>query len=310
MKKQFDVLTIGDLCVDLIVTGKAVVPEFGQKEKLVEDYALEMGGSCSIFACQTAKLGFKTAVIGKVGQDAFGELIVNTLKQSGVSTDYIITTPHLKTGLTVILNRITDRAILTYNGTIDSVGIEDIPDGLLQSVRHFHIGSYFLMKHIQPHYPDLIKKLKQYGATVSLDTNWDPEERWDSGLWDILPFVDVFLPNENEALAITRELDLDRAIKKLKEIIPVVVVKKGKAGAVVYTGHDRYAVPSLEVQMVDAVGAGDSYDGGFVYGFVSGKSLEECAKIGAICGSLNVTKPGGTRGQPVLEEVKLYTDLS
>jgi sugar/nucleoside kinase (ribokinase family) len=306
VEKRIDVLTIGDLCVDLIVSGKAIVPEFGQKEKLVEDYALEMGGSCSIFACQTAKLGLKTAVIGKVGPDAFGELIVNTLKQSGVSTDYIITTPHLKTGLTVILNRITDRAILTYNGTIDSVSLVDIPDELLQSVRHFHIGSYFLMKQIQPHYPDLIKRLKHYGTTVSLDTNWDPEERWDSGLWDILPFVDVFLPNENEALAITREPDLDHAVKKLREIVPVVVLKKGKDGAVVYTEHDRYVVSSLNVHMVDAVGAGDSFDGGFVYGFVSGKTLEECARIGAICGSLNVTEPGGTRGQPVLEEMMRY----
>ena len=63
---------------------------------------------------------------------------------------------------------------------------------------------------------------------------------------------------------------------------------------------------ALEVEMVDAVGAGDSFDGGFVYGFVMGKRIAECARIGSICGSLNVTKPGGTRGQPGLEEVMKY----
>ena len=83
MQKQFDVLTIDDLCVDLIMTGATIVPKFGQKEKLVDDYALKMGGSYSIFTGQTAKLGLKTTIIGKVGQDIFGELILKTLQQSG-----------------------------------------------------------------------------------------------------------------------------------------------------------------------------------------------------------------------------------
>ncbi|HHW48074.1 MAG TPA: carbohydrate kinase family protein [Clostridiaceae bacterium] len=306
MEKKYDILTFGDLCVDLIINGKDVVPEFGQKEKLVDDYSLEMGGSCSIFACQTAKLGLRTALVGKLGKDQYGRLIYETLKEAGVSTDYIVFDENLKTGLSIALNAVEDRAILTYNGTVDEVGPEDVSDELLQTTRHLHIGSYFLMKKIQPHYPSIIKKIKEAGATVSLDTNWDPEEKWDSGLHDILPLVDIIFPNDNEAKAITGENDPDTAVKKLREIIPIVVVKKGKDGAVAYKDDKVYAAPAIDVPKKDAVGAGDSFDGGFLYGFLTGKSIEECVMIGNICGSLNVRCIGGTKGQPRLDEVLKY----
>jgi len=306
MQKEVDVLTLGDICVDLILNGKDIMPEFGQKEKIFEDYRLEMGGSCTIFACQTAKLGLKTVVLGRTGEDVFGELIVKNLKESGVNTDYIIKDSQYKTGMTIAFNKHDDRGMLTYCGTIDAIENEDISDELLKSVRHFHIGSYFLMKKIQPYYPGILKKLKEYGATISLDTNWDPEEKWNSGIWNIIPYIDIFLPNENEAMAITDESSLEKAIQRLREYIPHIVVKKGKKGAVVYSKDEIYEIPSIDVKKVDAVGAGDTFDGGFVYGFLSGKSIEECAKIGCICGSLNTRAHGGIKGQPRLEEVLKY----
>jgi sugar/nucleoside kinase (ribokinase family) len=306
MAKRIDVLTFGDLCVDLILSDKDIAPEFGQKEKMIHDYSLQMGGSCSIFACQAAKLGLKTSIIGKVGTDAFGQLILNNLNDSGVCIEHIQKDPKIKTGITVILNAIDDRAMLTYNGTIDGVEPGDIPDELLKTVRHLHIGSYFLMKKLQPCYPELVKKLKKYGATISMDTNWDPEEKWNSGMWDILPYVDIFLPNENEAMAITGEATVEKAIDKLKEVVGIVVVKMGAKGAIAYKGGNIYRAETLEVEVVDSVGAGDSFDGGFVYGYLSGKSVEQSLRIGCICGSLNVTKAGGTKGQPGLEEINCY----
>lgn len=306
MAKKIDVLTFGDLCVDLIMSGSDVVLEFGQKEKLAEDYSLEMGGSCSIFACQTAKLGLGTAVVGKVGNDSFGELICKSLKAAGVTLDYINRDDSWKTGITLALNKVDDRAMLTYNGTIDAVGIDDVSDELLKSVRHLHIGSYFLMKRIQPYYPEIIKRHKANGATVSLDTNWDPEEKWDSGIWDIIPHIDIFFPNENEAMAITGENSAEKAIGRLRKLIPVIAVKKGKDGAAIFAGGKVFNTPAVDVEKVDAVGAGDSFDAGFVYGFLSGRSIEECAQLGSITGSLSIRKAGGTRGQPRLEETLKY----
>ena len=89
MAKSWDILTIGDLCADVVLSGRDVVPEFGQKEKLVDDYILEMGGSGSIFVCQAAKLGLRSAIIGRVGNDAFGDMILKALKEAGASVKFV-----------------------------------------------------------------------------------------------------------------------------------------------------------------------------------------------------------------------------
>lgn len=311
MEKSLDILTIGDLCVDMILSGNDVVPEFGQKEKLIEDYSLEMGGSCSIFACQAAKLGLRTVIVGRVGCDVFGEMICQTLKAAGVITRYILRDPLRKTGVTAILNTGKDRAMLTYPGTIDAVEMGDIPEQLFKSVRHLHIGSYFLMRKIQPHYREMAKRIKEYGGTVSLDTNWDPDEKWDGGIWDILPYVDVFLPNENEIKAIAGKDELEKALAELKGIIPVIAIKKGKDGAEVHAGEKVYYARALPVEVVDAVGAGDSFDAGFLYGYLNGATIQECLQFGCICGSLSTRAAGGTKGQPDLKELMRYkSDLS
>jgi len=304
MQKTIDVLTFGDICVDLILTGKNIVPEFGQTEKLIDEYSFEMGGSCCIFASQTAKLGLKTVVIGKVGRDQFGDFVIKTLNDAGVSTEYIKPVEDEKTGISVALSKGHDRAILTYNGTIDGVGMDDIDDDLLRQVRHLHIGSYFLMKKLQPHYLEIVKRMKKYGSTISIDTNWDPEEKWDSGLWDILPYVDIIMLNENEIMAIANCDNLDKAVEKIRKVVSVVVVKKGEKGGQVFYREGSYTMSALPGKVIDTVGAGDSFDGGFVYGFLTGKSLDKCLDIGCICGSLNVRSHGGTNGQPRLNELK------
>jgi sugar/nucleoside kinase (ribokinase family) len=186
------------------------------------------------------------------------------------------------------------------------MGTEDIDYELLKSIRHLHIGSYFLMKKLQPCYLDIIKTIKENGGTISLDTNWDPEETWDSGVMDVIRLVDVIFPNENEAMAIMKEDTAQKALEKLIKIVPVVAVKMGKDGAVTHFNGKTAVTPAVDVKKVDAVGAGDSFDGGFLYGYLTGKSIEECAKIGCICGSLNTRCSGGTRGQPVLEEMMKY----
>lgn len=311
MNKDIDVLTFGDICVDLILSSKDMVPEFGQKEKLVENYLLEMGGSCCIFACQTAKLGLKTVVIGKAGKDYFGTLVCNTLKDAGVLIDYIKVEDDEKTGISVALNRGNDRAILTFNGTIDALGIQDVSYSLLKRIKHLHIGSYFLMKKLQPYYVGIVKKVKEYGGTISLDTNWDPEENWKSGLQDIIPYIDILLLNENEIMAITGCKSVEEAIKSIKKYIPTIVIKVGENGSVAYSGDNVYKIEAIPGEVVDTVGAGDSFDGGFVYGYLNHKSIEECLRIGNVCGSLNTREAGGVKGQPRNIDVQKYvSDLN
>lgn len=294
--KALDVITFMDLCVDVMVYGN-VVPQFGQTEKIVQDYQVELGGSCSIFASQAGKLGLRTAGVGVVGNDAYGDLIRSRLEQSGMIMDHVTTDASLKTGMGIALCTVDDRAILTYLGTIDALGPDNVPANLFRQARHLHIGSYFLMRKLQPTFKEMARLARSNGMTVSLDTNWDPEETWDSGIWDLLQYVDIFLPNENELKWIAKQNSVEKAIGALEGIVPITVLKQGEKGAVAYSGGNAYPSQSLKVEAIDAVGAGDSFDAGFVYGYLSGYDLSACVRIGCMCGSMSTTRPGGVAGQ-------------
>ncbi len=305
MEKKYDVITAMDLCVDLLVALGDVLPEFHQKEQIVEDYHMELGGSCSIFASQIAKLGLRIAGIGRVGQDSLGTLVLDRLKEVGIITENIEKDPSLKTGIGVALCKEDgDRAILTYPGTIDAVEKRDITDDLLMSTRHIHVGSYYLLKKLQPYYPRILRKAKEFGVTVSLDTNWDPDESWDGGLEDILQYVDIFMPNENEIKLITRKDTVESAMEALSNVIPVVAVKLGEKGAVAYAHGKEYRASAMKVDVVDTVGAGDNFDAGFVYGYLNGMDIERCLRIGCMCGSYSTMKAGGIAGQLRRSDIK------
>lgn len=302
--KTYDVITFGDLCVDLIITGADVTPQFGQVEKLVENYALEMGGSCSIFACQAARLGLRTAILGRVGPDSFGQLMLDRMNEAGVDTRYVAVDPKLKTGLGIALCPPGDRAILTYMGSINVLTPGDVSDAFLASARHLHHGSHYLHTGLRPGMPEIFRRAKKLGLSISLDTNWDPEEQWNGGLPELLSMTDVFMPNDQEALRISRKSGLDEAAETfLDRGVGVVTVKAGAKGARVYTRDARLERPVEPVSGGDSIGAGDSFDAGFLAGWLRGLPLERCLEIGMACGRSVASKIGGVAGQLTWAEV-------
>jgi sugar/nucleoside kinase (ribokinase family) len=296
---RYDVITFGDMCVDLIMTGDDVVPQFGQVEKLVDDYTLEMGGSCNIFACQAAKLGLRVAVLGRVGDDDFGRLIESRLDECGVDTSHVIVDPALKTGLGIALCQGADRAILTYMGSICAVVPQDVSDEFLASARHLHHGSFFLHTGLIDHAPAIFRRARALGLSTSLDTNWDPEERWNTTLAEMLPLTDIFMPNEQEARYIAGCEDLDAAAVWAHERgVSLVTLKLGAAGARVYAAQERHECTVKEAAGGDSVGAGDSFDAGFLAGWLCGLPLQTCLQIACECGRSVASAVGGLEGQP------------
>jgi sugar/nucleoside kinase (ribokinase family) len=302
--KRYDVITFGDMCVDLIVSGGDIVPRFGQVEQLVGDYALEMGGSCCLFACQAAKLGLRTAILGRVGNDAFGRLILDRLEGCGVNTAYVAVDPSLKTGLGIALCREDDRAILTYMGSISAIRVDDVTDGFFASAHHLHYGSYFLHAGLLPHAPAILRRARALGLTVSLDTNWDPAERWNSTLQEALSLTDLAFPNEQEALRISGASTLQDAMDAfLAWGVSVVALKQGARGASAYDGQSSYGCSVKPAMGGDSIGAGDSFDAGFVAGWLSGLRLPECLELACTCGAAVAGATGGLRGQPCRDQV-------
>lgn len=308
--KQYDIITFGDMCVDLIITGEDVVPEFGQVEKLVDDYALEMGGSCNIFACQAAKLGLRVGILGRVGDDDYGRLILRRLQESGVDTRYVIVDPTLKTGLGVALCTHNDRAILTYLGSLNAVYPNDVTDKILSLTHHVHHGSYFLHTNLRPGMTDIFQRALALGVTTSLDTNWDPDESWNSGLQDLLSLTDVFLPNEQEAKGISGCATWDESLVKLNNMgMHITAVKLGKQGAVLASGKQRFTHTLPPVSAGDSIGAGDSFDAGFLVGWLRGLPLNECLAIANHCGREVASQIGGLRGQPDWDTISRLANI-
>jgi len=305
--KQFDVIVVGEINPDLILSGD-VEPEFGQVEKLVDEATLTIGSSSAIFACGAARLGLRVAFIGKIGDDEFGRFMLQSLGDRGIDMSGVVIDQIVHTGLSVILSRGNDRAILTYPGAIPCLGLENIHLDLLNKARHLHLGGYFIQDRLRPDVPELFEMAHREGLTVSLDTNFDPSGNWDGGLSEALSKTDVFLPNETECCAIAEVQDVDQALIRLMEKVKVVAVKLGARGAIArYQEDDQQLLgfaraESLTVEVMDTVGAGDSFDAGFLYGYLNGWEIERALRLGTVCGALSTRKAGGTAAQPIMAE--------
>jgi sugar/nucleoside kinase (ribokinase family) len=299
----FDMLVLGDANPDLVLTGEAVVPAFGQAERLVDEARLVIGGSGAIFACGAAKLGLRVAFAGVVGDDMFGRYMCDQLQGHGVDTSAMVMLPERSTGVTVVLSGRQDRAMLTFAGTIGDLRRSMIDADLLSRTRHIHVSSYFLQAALIPELPDLFREAREGEATTSLDPNWDPSGQWDSGLLTLLPEVDVFLPNEVEALSLARISVMENAIARLRSSgAGTVVVKTAGEGSVGAQASESIVVPAFQTEVVDSTGAGDAFDAGFLAGFLGGEPLRRCMEIGNACGSLSTRGIGGTSTQPTMVE--------
>jgi sugar/nucleoside kinase (ribokinase family) len=307
MMKEFDILAVGELNADLILRGD-VTPEFGQVEKLIESADLTLGSSTGIFACGAAQLGLRVAFIGKVGDDEFGHFLLRELERRGIDASGAVIDPHLKTGLTVILSRGADRAILTFPGCIPALRYEEIDPNYLARARHLHIGSYFLLDALRPNLPTLFDLAHNHTLTVSMDTNYDPSETWDDGLWECLERTDIFLPNEAELRAIFQTIarnegTLETSLNFFAQRVPTVAAKLGAQGAIVQRGQEVTKANALSLEVVDTTGAGDTFDAGFIYGHLAKWNLQRTLRFACICGSLSTRAAGGTGAQPTSEEV-------
>ena len=301
---MFDILVAGEINPDLIFSGN-VLPEFGQVEKLVDSAVLTIGSSSAIFACGAARLGLKVAFIGICGEDVFGRFMLDEMQKRGVDVGNVIVRADKPTGICVILNQGSDRAILTHLGLISDLRYSDIPDSLLRQSRHLHVASYFLQTKLQPDLPALFQHAHSLGLTTSLDANYDPSEKW-LGFDELLSTTNIFLPNKTEALSITQTNDVESASKQLAGKSELVAIKLGPDGALACKQNKITHAKSLELNVVDAVGAGDSFDAGFIFGYLNKWPLERSLRLACVCGALSTQRAGGTEGQPTLEEAMKY----
>ena len=291
--KAFDLSVAGELNLDLILYGLPLSMPL-ERELMATDFRATLGSSSAILAHNAATLGAKVSFSTVIGKDEFGSMALQRLSAAGVDTSHTTRHDTIATGITLLLPHGSERHILTFPGTIAQVTVESLDFEFLTQGRHFHLSSLYLQKNLHPGLPDLLSRLKRAGLTLSLDTNDDPEDLWGPPLAEILPWIDIFLPNESEICRMAGTPSLDGAMRLISEKVPALVVKRGSKGARVQHHGTVQDVSPIAVTPVDTIGAGDSCDAGLLRAFLLGKDLITCAMAGNITGALSTQAPGGT----------------
>jgi sugar/nucleoside kinase (ribokinase family) len=293
LNTRFDISVLGELNCDLILYGLPAVLE-PEREHLANGFSLTLGSSSAIFAHNLSLLGSRVGFTSCIGADPLGNFCLERLSESGVDVSGVKRLPGKSTGVTVILPLSKDRHILTYPGAIFDLEYAHLDFDYLLSASHFHLSSFFLLRGLRPRLPEVFHQMKQAGLTTSFDTNDDPEDVWSSDVKSVLKNVDVFLPNEREAYKITGKSGLDAALDDWAQLVPVVVIKRGAQGVVARRGKKRFKARSYSVECVDTVGAGDSFNAGFLHKFIRGADLQACLEYGNLAAALSTTRAGGT----------------
>jgi len=304
------VLVVGDANPDLVLRGD-VVPRFGQVEQVLETADLVIGGSAAITAHGLARLGRPVSLVAAVGADVLGATQRDLLSTAGVDTGRLIERAEAPTGVTVVLSRGGDRAILTFPGAIPTLTADEVSAAIaaVADLRHVHVASLYLHPALIDTLAPVLAEVRATGRTVSLDTNDDPSGKW-GGVAELLPSVDVLLPNAREAIALAGARDgadagdaVDAA-RRLAGRGPIVVVKLGAEGAVaVEPDGTIITAPGIAAQVVDTTGAGDTFDAAFLDSWLDGADLASCLSRAVLAGARAVGAAGGTAGQPTASEL-------
>jgi sugar/nucleoside kinase (ribokinase family) len=292
--KTFDIAIAGEINLDLILYGlPSVMPM--ERELLGTDFRITLGSSSAILAHNLGVLGAQVGFITRVGSDPLGKIALERVRESKVDLSRIVIGKGpTSTGVTILLPHGKERHILTYLGTMAELTVEDLDLDYLKSARHFHLSSLFLQRALVPSLPRLFQELKSAGLTISLDTNDDPDDQWNGVLDELLDLVDILLPNEDEACRIAHTQTADEAIEVLAKRVPCVVVKRGPQGSIARAGGQTFIASPVAVSPLDTIGAGDSFNAGFLFAWLRNLPLEQCVRAGNITGALSTLRPGGT----------------
>lgn len=305
---KFDISVVGELNLDLVLYGLPGHFEL-DREHLASNLSLTLGSSSAIFAHNLALLGNRVGFHSAIGEDPLGKICLERLNQAGVDVSPVREFPAKQTGLTVILPQPEKRFILTYPGVMAEMRFEDLDLASAFDARHLHLSSFFLQQALRPRIAELFRLAKQAGLSTSLDTNDDPEDRWAPDVLELLKWVDVLLPNEYEACRLAQVEDPLRALDFLAARVPLVVMKRGEKGALARRGSETFDSSSPKIAPVDTIGAGDSFDAGFLHQFIRGGEISECLRYGNLAGALSATRSGGTEAFRDAQHRKAFLSL-
>jgi len=303
--REKKVLCLGLLVGDFITKPVTGMPERG-KLTLVETTELHLGGCAVNTGVVLKKLGINVGIAGKVGNDNLGKFILNKLNEENIEIEQIKIDPKINTsGTSVLVHPDGERSFIHSLGANAKFSIEDIDFNYIGKFFILHIAGALLMPKLDGKpMAELVKKAKEIGLIVCLDTAWDSQNRWFKVLKYSFPCIDYFLPSIEEAKMITGEEKPEEIAKFLLDKgVKNVGLKMGEKGSFIMNEKEKFYFPALKIKVVDTTGAGDGYVAGFIAGLVRGYSFEKCGLLGNLVGAKIATAIGATGG------IKSWEDL-
>lgn len=297
-ERLFDVLCLGILVADVVALPVHRLPPRGTLET-VERMELHAGGCAVNTGISLAKLGLRTAVMGKVGSDGFGDYVIDVLRRQGIDTRGVARDRVHNTSATMVMvDGEGERTFIHYTGANGALRVEELSPDLLHRARILHVAGHNLMPGFDGQAAGrILAQAQAAGVTTSLDTAWDFSGRWLELIEPCLPHLDIALPSIEEARLIAGRTEPEEVAAFFLEYgTDVVALKMGSQGCYVATRDEAFALPVFPVQVVDATGAGDAFAGGFLAGMAKGWSLRQCARLANAVGALCVTAVGATAG--------------
>ena len=301
-EKKWDVYVYGDINTDLIIPNVKKFPESGQEDE-VDVMETFVGGGAALFALGIGKLGLYPVFQGTIGDDCYGKMILEELEKNNVDTCLLEVSKEQKTGISISFTNEHDRAFLTMRGTNALIDVSKVNIEKVKKACHIHVTGYAGSVNHDAYLNFLQQVKARTEATVSFDLGWDPAEEWKKEIYDLFPYIDVLFMNETEAIHYGRKETASEAGWDFAKYCPVVALKLGAKGSIAFANGKMYQKNRYQVTAVDTTGAGDSFNAGFIYGYLSGRTMEECLACGNGCGALSVTAFGGNTGFPVEEEL-------
>jgi sugar/nucleoside kinase (ribokinase family) len=296
-------VVVGEFFLDLIFYALPDLPRLGEEVK-TRHFAQLPGGGLATTSMVASRLGTPTAAIARVGEDARSSPAWRSLEENKVCVIACEFSPTLPTARTVCAAFNGDRMMITHdviNQHLEKLLDRSAAQQMLSEAKHVHLAC--ALSPI-PLWLSWIKRLRAQGVSVSADIGWNPELFKSQDLPRLVKELDFLFPNEVEARAITSNKTTEGALKKLAEWMPMALIKLGPAGSVgIQNGKVLRAAP-LPVRSIDATGAGDAFNGGFLHGYLGGWDLEDCLRTGNICGALATTGAGGSSVLPSATKVK------
>lgn len=304
-RRPLNVLVVGDLFVELVMSGFASWPPAPGEEIFAERFYREAGGGAAITASALAKLGVKAGVLGSIGT-VDGQWILERLRTNGVDVSTIQQTGVEPTAVTVSVSSPADRTFLTYMGANRELGSairQATSQDIFTKSGHVHLACAPEPDQMK----SLLNVLSEKSCTISIDVGWHPEWLSNEKCREALCEVDIFFPNEREASLMTSETEPRRMLEALGEMgLDQVALKLGSAGAaLLYDGAILFQ-QAITVDAVDTTGAGDCFDAGFLFAWLRGDNPQDCLKAGTVCGALSTRFMGGIAGFPTLTELDTW----